>query len=315
MGLKKLFNTLKQEGFVIKRLDQYLLSLNAKDGDRAINVNSPSQASVCNRANYYARNQYETDGAIDPRARRIFDNGTKTHERIQEYLLTEGCLIHDEIPCINEEYNIQGHTDGILTIGKQTEKVCVVPKGCCKAKLKLIAHEEIAVLEIKTINTDSFNKLTDAKEEHKQQAMIYMYCLEERRKYLKEKYKTFEDFYASEKERAEEFRPRYEHLQGGSKFSREAKIDFQVKLCLQTDTILYLTEKPVNKVIFLYENKNNQDLKEYCVERDDTILEGVLKKYETLNDYCDRKEIPPREGTSKSCSTCRFCNFKIQCWC
>lgn len=314
MALKSVFNALKNEGYVIKPLDMYLLSLNSKDNDRATDVNSPSQASVCNRANYYARKGYQNDGSIDPRTRRIFDNGTKTHERLQEYLLAQGILISDEVPCINPDYNIQGHTDGFLNLGKVTTETVLVPKGCCRAKLQVNKYTEVGILEIKSINSNGFTQLKDAKPEHKQQAMIYLYCAEERRKLLQEKYKTLQDLLASTEERAEEFRQRYQHLQDGHKFTREEKIDFQVKLCLDADYVLYNTTRPINKVVFLYECKDNQELKEYVVKRDDTILEGTLDKYKRLNLACENEEIPEREGTSKSCPTCRWCNYKTECW-
>lgn len=314
MALKSVFNAMKHEGYIIKPLDMYLLSLNSKDNDRAKNVNSPSQASVCNRANFYARMGYQNDGSIDPRTRRIFDNGTKTHERLQEYLLAQGILISDEVPCINEEYNIQGHTDGFLNLGRKTEETVIVPKGVLKAKLNIAKYSEVGILEIKSINSNGFSQLKDAKQEHKQQAMIYLFCAETRRKYLQETYKTTQEFLDSEEERAEEFKLRYQHLQDGNKYTREEKIQFQVDLCLGADMILYNTSKPMTKVVFLYENKDNQDLKEYCVTMDEDILNATLYKYERLNMACETNEIPPREGTSKSCPTCRWCNYKIECF-
>lgn len=314
MALKSVFNAMKHEGYIIKPLDMYLLSLNSKDNDRAKNVNSPSQASVCNRANFYARMGYQNDGSIEPRARRIFDNGTKTHERLQEYLLAQGILISDEVPCINEEYNIQGHTDGFLNLGRKTEETVIVPKGVLKAKLNIAKYSEVGILEIKSINSNGFSQLKDAKQEHKQQAMIYLFCAETRRKYLQETYKTTQEFLDSEEERAEEFKLRYQHLQDGNKYTREEKIQFQVDLCLGADMILYNTSKPMTKVVFLYENKDNQDLKEYCVTMDEDILNATLYKYERLNMACETNEIPPREGTSKSCPTCRWCNYKIECF-
>lgn len=314
MALKSVFQAMKHEGYIIKPLDMYLLSLNSKDNDRAKNVNSPSQASVCNRANFYARMGYQNDGSIEPRARRIFDNGTKTHERLQEYLLAQGILISDEVPCINEEYNIQGHTDGFLNLGRKTEETVIVPKGVLKAKLNIAKYSEVGILEIKSINSNGFSQLKDAKQEHKQQAMIYLFCAETRRKYLQETYKTTQEFLDSEEERAEEFKLRYQHLQDGNKYTREEKIQFQVDLCLGADMILYNTSKPMTKVVFLYENKDNQDLKEYCVTMDEDILNATLYKYERLNMACETNEIPPREGTSKSCPTCRWCNYKIECF-
>lgn len=295
MSLNNLFQSVKQEGYIIKPLDFFLEKQANADNDRAVDVNAPSQAGQCMRHNYYMRKQYDSDGDIGARTHRIFDNGTYTHERIQNYLLEMNLLICDEVPLLNEEYNIQGHTDGFLDL----------------------PEDEVAILEIKSINDNQFNQLKDAKEEHKKQGLIYLYCAEERRQQLRSKYKTLEEFYASQEERAEYYHSKYQHMKGGRKFTREQKIQHEVDLNLICDDILFRTEKPITKVIFLYENKNTQDMKEYCVERStvtEHILTGVLNEYQALNEYCEEDELPPREGTSKSCQTCRWCSYKLECW-
>lgn len=295
MSLNSLFQSVKQEGYIIKPLDFFLEKQANADNDRAVDVNAPSQAGQCMRHNYYMRKRYDSNGDIGARTQRIFDNGTYTHERLQAYLLEMFLLICDEVPLLDEEYNIQGHTDGFLDL----------------------PDDEIAILEIKSINDNQFNQLKDAKEEHKQQGLIYLYCAEQRRLALRKKYKTLKDFYASQEERAEYYRSKYQHMKGGRKFTREQKIQHEVDLNLICDDILYQTDKPITKVIFLYENKNNQELKEYVVKRNkvtEHILTGVLNRYEELNEYCEEDEVPPREGTSKSCQTCRWCSYKLECW-
>lgn len=294
MGLKDMFSAMKKEGYVTAPLDRYLYEQANKPNDRAVDVNAPSQAGKCNRANYYMRKQVETDGGIDPRAQRIFDNGSYTHERLQTYLLAMFLLICDEVPLINDKYKIQGHTDGFLDL-----------------------DDEVAILEIKSINDNQFAQLKDAKEEHKCQGLIYLFCAEERRLYLRKKYPTRKAFMQSQEERAEYFRQHYQHMKGGSKFTREEKIENEVRLNLISDDILYDTEKPVSKVVFLYENKNNQELKEFVVERNITtepILTEVLENYTFLNECCKKNTVPPREGSSKSCQACRWCNYQIECW-
>ena len=296
MARKDMFNAMKKEGFVTAPLDRYLFEYANRPNDRAVDVNAPSQAGNCNRANYYMRKQVETDGSLDPRTQRIFDNGTYTHERLQSYLLDMFLLICDEVPLINDEYNIQGHTDGFLDLSE---------------------IEEVAILEIKSINDNQFTQLKDAKEEHKRQGLVYLFCAEERRKYLHDTYKTRKEFQASQEERAEYFRQHYQHMKSGSKFTREEKIENEVKLNLISDDILYDTEKPITKVIFLYENKNNQELKEFLVERNITtepILDEVLEEYTYLNECCETNTVPPREGSGKSCSLCRWCDYKIECY-
>lgn len=289
-----MFQAMKKEGYITAPLDRYLFTQANKPNDRAVNVNAPSQAGKCNRANYYMRMQIESDGSIDPRTQRIFDNGTYTHERLQAYLMDMELLHMDEVPLINDEYNIQGHTDGFINLG-----------------------DEVAILEIKSINDNQFSQLKDAKEEHKKQGLIYLYCAEERRLWLHENYETPEDFNRSLEDRRMYFAKHYQHMKDGSKYTREEKIRNEVDLNILADNILFYTDKPIIKVIFLYENKNNQELKEYVVERNLTtepILEQVLSDYDYLNRCCIDEEVPPREGTSKSCNTCRWCGYKNECW-
>jgi hypothetical protein len=298
MALKGIFNTMKKEGYVVKDLDQYLFTLNDSDSDRAINVNAPSQIGKCLRARYYSRMGYDADvGAIDPRTRRIFDNGTKTHERLQEYLLKMGLLLMDEIPVLSEEYDIQGHTDGLL---------------------KLSIREK-AVLEIKSINSRQFGELKDCKEEHRKQGLSYVYCIEEHRKFLRERYANLVQFKKSEKERRDYYAQFYQHLKDGHKFTREQKIKFQVDLHIAMDKILFNTPDPITKVVFLYENKDTQELKEFCVSTTDPVskevLSEVLKDCLYLNECCEKGIIPDRcPGCTKSSQMARFCNFKLECF-
>lgn len=299
MSIKSMFKAMKAEGYVTAPLDRYLFEEANRPNDRAVNVNAPSQAGNCMRANYYMRMQYDKDGSTDPRAQRIFDNGTYTHERLQAYLLDMELLLMDEVPLINEEYNIQGHTDGFLGL--------VDEKGI----------DEVAILEIKSINDNQFSQLKDAKEEHKKQGLVYLYCAEERRRWLHEHYKTPKEFNDSYEERYKYFESKYQHMQGGRKYTREQKIKNEVMLNMLSDNILFYTDKPIKKVIFLYENKNNQELKEFLVERNMTtepILDEVLEGYLYLNECCEEHTLPPREGTSKSCSMCRWCDYKVQCY-
>lgn len=296
MALKSVFQAMKREGYVVKDLDLYLLSLNAVDNDRAIDVNAPSQVGNCLRSRYYARMGFESDGAVDARTRRIFDNGTKTHERLQEYLMKQGMLLMDELPVVNDEYNIQGHTDGLIKI----------------------SPSEVAVLEIKSINSNGFANLKTAKEEHQKQGLVYLFCAEERRKQLHAKYKTKALFDKSLSRRFKTYALYYQHLQDGHKYTRQQKIDFQCQRHAKMDEILYDTQVPITKAVFLYENKDTQDLKEFVVSTEEAnakiTLKEVLKDYGVLNDYVDNEEVPPREGRTKSDSVCRFCNYKTECW-
>lgn len=295
MAIKDLFSTMRKEGVVTAPLDEYLLNKADKDNDRAINVNAPSQAGKCLRANFYMRMQYENDGLIDPRAQRIFDNGSGVHERLQSYLIDMDLLLMDEVPLINEQYNIQGHTDGFLNL-----------------------DEEVAILEIKSINSRRFEQLKSAKDEHKCQGLIYLFCAEERRLYLKDTYATEEEFNASYNERAKYFEGFYQHMKGGRKHTRDEKIKNEVGLNLVSDNILWHTDVPLTKVVFLYENKDTQDLKEFIIERSiatEPILAEVLADYNFLNQCCDDGVVPPRpNGASKAGMMCKWCDYKNTCF-
>lgn len=297
MSLKDLMRATVKDSYVIKPLELYLMSLSAKDEDRAINVNAPSQVGGCLRSRFYARTGAEADSfTIEPRTRRIFDNGTYVHERIQSYLEAAGVLLMREVPIINDSFTIQGHTDGILKL----------------------SETELGVLEIKSINSRSCTELKSEKPEHKKQGLIYLFCLEEHRKYLRERYTTEEKFKRSILARRRRYAEYYKHLKDGEKYTAEEKRAFQVSLCIQRDNLLYHCEKPITKVIFLYENKDTQDMKEYCVttENDTSfqVLSDTLAECATLNKYVKDNKLPPREGRSKSDNICRWCNYKTECW-
>ena len=295
MALEFLKENMKKKG-IIARLDNYLLTLQKEDNDRAFNVNAPSQIAVCKRARYYSRTGEGTKTSYSARTQIIFDNGTYFHERTQKYMLDSGILLLDEVPVLSEKYNIQGHTDGILDLG-----------------------DEYAILELKSINDNQYSGLRSGeKPEHTLQGLVYVYCIESHRKFLREKYKTNLLFKMSRDSRANHYRKYYQHLKGGSKHTREEKIEFQVGLHLRLDDLIYKCEKPITKVIFLYENKNTQDLKEFVVDsttsENQEKISDILEGWSFVNDCVETGTVPPREATRKSDSICRFCNYKDECW-
>lgn len=297
VGLGRLLSTLKSDGYIVKKLDQHLLSLNAKDEDRRYDINSPSSAGRCPRSIVYSRLGYTTDSnSIDARTRRIFDNGTGVHERLQKYMLECNILEMDEVPVFHLDYQIQGHTDGLLRL----------------------LQSELGILEIKSINSNGFSKLVDAKPEHKLQASVYMYCLEKRRLWLRGNYKTEDDIdnYLVSKEYIQFVHSLYTHMKGGSHYSLEDKLKFKLDCHMNSDKLLWGTSKPINKMVFLYENKDTQDLKEFTVTWDEEMIEEQLNQYESINTYVADKKLPPRpkEATSKNCGVCRWCNYTSECW-
>lgn len=292
MALKNVFNSMKKTGLV-KQLDQYLLLQGASegDGDRKNETNSPSSALGCSRANYYQRQGVAKD-PVDARVRRIFDNGHGVHERIQTYLTKMGVLLMDEVPLVNEEYEIQGHTDGIMTLTKNPALV--------------------EILEIKSINSRQFGALKEPKHEHRAQAQVYIFCAEEHRKYLRATYPTHKDLKKSEFKRRAMYRKRYLHLEDGNKYTRAEKIAHKVGQHIKMDNILYNVVKPITKAIVLYECKDTQELKEFPIEMDKTLMKEVLDKFEVSNNAWDTQTLPCRECKNKSEG--RWCNYVHHCF-
>lgn len=137
---------------IIKTLDEYLQTKPREE--RAIHCFHPSSLHKSAKELY---NQYlngDNNQRYNPRILRIFDNGHDVHRRVQGYLYDIGILKQEEVPVENEEYEIKGHTDGIIEISGR--------KG---------------VLEIKSMNTKNFYSSYEPKPEHLIQINVYMFCL------------------------------------------------------------------------------------------------------------------------------------------
>ncbi|MMZ46515.1 hypothetical protein D1872_81320 [compost metagenome] len=290
-ALKNVFATMKTTG-IVKLLDQHLIRVeNEEDGDRKNETNSPSGALGCCRANYYQRMGTKKD-PIAPRTRRIFDNGHHVHDRLQTYLEDAGVLLMREVPLYHKGDQIQGHTDGLMDLTGR--------------------REEVVILEIKSINDMQYKSLKKAKEDHIAQGNTYLYCLEEHRLYLRKKYPTKEDFERSAFYRRLKYAQLYKHLKSGNKYTKAEKIKFKVGQHMQCDEILYNLKKPINRVIFLYEDKNDQDLKDFDTTRNDEVLNEVLAKYRLNNKYFAEKKLPPKECKNKSEG--KFCSYLSTCF-
>lgn len=243
--------------------------------DRNHGWNSPSGVSNCCRLTYYMRKNFEADyKANEPRLQRIFDNGTYVHVRLQDYLLKSGVLLDDEAPLFNKEYEIMGTTDGLL-----------------------LDKDTLAVLEIKSINAFGFNALKDAKDEHKLQASVYLFCLNELRKdLLRGKRNELESSYLSKLQ---------SFMKGDKHYTAEEKIEKQFNSFKKTLDLLEKYPKPLKKVVFLYESKDTQELKEFCFTDVNSVLQKALNKFKYLNECVDSNKVPPMEK-SFSCNGCRF---------
>lgn len=125
----------------------------------------------CARVLYYDLIGAQSEGAIDPRLRRIFDTGSAIHAQLQGYLSviadrSEGEFTFVPEVVISPDHNdiadlmdISGHTDGDSTVIVNDDKVRFL-------------------LEIKTINDAGYKKTSGPHPEHLMQGTVYQKALD-----------------------------------------------------------------------------------------------------------------------------------------
>jgi len=74
----------------------------------------------------------------------------------------------------------------------------------------------------------------------------------------------------------------------------------------------YMICTGIDKAIILYENKDTQDIKEFVIEKDQSIIDKIVEKCKEIQSYVERKEIPPM--TCKTKSDARYCVYKGYCF-
>ena len=75
----------------------------------------------------------------------------------------------------------------------------------------------------------------------------------------------------------------------------------------QAYVYMYMTGIP--RAVILYENKNNQDLKEFVIERDEKIMNKVLTKIKSIikyvTEYESKRALPPK-CSERYCEACKI---------
>lgn len=130
-------------------MESYLWGLNSAPNHRATKVIHPSEISTteCDRVIAYGLMGVEERPSIDPKLRRIFDFGHVFHDIIQSALSWAIPDFEAEVPVKHRDLKIKGHCDGRVT----------ATRG----------------IEIKSIGSRGFERLTSAKSDHKKQATVY----------------------------------------------------------------------------------------------------------------------------------------------
>lgn len=132
------------------KLDNYLWSLNTAPSTRKTKVIHPSEISTteCDRRIGYGLLGESEKEKVDPKLRRIFDMGHVLHDIIQRGIPYVNPSFQSEVRVRHRDLKIEGSCDGVLP-------------------------EEKSGLEIKSMGSNGFRKLTRAKPEHIEQATIY----------------------------------------------------------------------------------------------------------------------------------------------
>lgn len=82
---------------------------------------------------------------------------------------------------------------------------------------------------------------------------------------------------------------------------------------VQTNIYMWLLDLPAAVVV--YENKNDQKIKEMLVPRDESLIERIKSEAEWLARVLESGKMPPRpDGFFKSKFPCRFCEFVDHCF-
>lgn len=145
-----------------------------EDGSHSDGKVHPSSLSGCPTKAVFTSLGFPNPRPVDVRGLRIFGLGTAIHRLLQAELHSASLLstvkdkLQDEplplveVPISHKEYDIVGHVDGIVD-------KCV--------------YGDRAVLEIKSINSNSISGLREPKEEHKIQGCAYLLCLHESKEF------------------------------------------------------------------------------------------------------------------------------------
>jgi len=109
-------------------------------------------SNSCDKAVWLIYHGHMVESKLEPTLNRIFQNGNYLEKRVESWFSSLGILLGSEIPVKYEIPSISGRIDF------------------------LIKHQEYQVLpvELKSINTNGFSRLSGPKKEHKVQLQMYL---------------------------------------------------------------------------------------------------------------------------------------------
>jgi hypothetical protein len=253
----------------------------ALENTRKYDVFHPSDWGYCLRKvafqyyNEYTQFQIKTEQDIDIKAERIYDNGHDLHARWRRYLDDAGVL-RGAWKCPRcDAVHGQGEPLGILNPSRQ--------EGWrCRCGGRQVAYEEMLVeSELRYNFAGHVDAIVDARGTPFATGTSADVSVVD--------FKSIKGEY-------------FDELQ-------EAKLEHAVQVKI------YMWLLKLDSSIVVYENKDNQAVKEFFVARDDQEVEEIKRQAEWLLDVLRHKRLPPRPaGRSMSKYPCRFCGFLGRCY-
>jgi hypothetical protein len=255
----------------------------AISNERKYNVFHPSAWGSCLRCVAYhfynQRHQFlrKADSDVDVRMERIFDTGHNMHSRWQEYLSAAGVL-RGSWTC-----NACGMAYGSSErLGILSPKVVDQRWACDCGNRERLDYGEVLVRSEPQYN---FEGHVDAIVDLRGTAFgngcdSDLFVVD---------FKTIKDDYFSELRHA-----KHEHV-------------------VQVHIYMWLLD--LKAAVVLYENKDDQNVKEMFVPRDDSLIERVKEESLWLVEVLKHGKLPQRPtGHSRSKPPCRFCEFQTLCY-
>lgn len=291
---------------LLKGVERYLTE-KAKNNPRDNSHFHPSSWDDCKRKIAYQF--YEAKGYINvqdsaikvsPQLERIFDNGHFVHARWQQYLSCAAPqAVYGMWKCSNPLCNEIHGTNQKLGVVK--------PSKCSKCDSFDFKYQEVgffdpetmwgghvdAIVDVRKWNETIVGQLNPQDPNEMIAVNVFPYPDEDDSMTIFD-YKSMNPFDFKKLEK-----PKSEHI-------------------TQIQIYMYLSGLKYSK--FIYEDKSNQAVKEFLVERDDNLLQVKINeakelKYVVLNTKSSGKRALPNRGyPEKSHKKCIRCKYRGHCW-
>lgn len=253
----------------------------ATENPRRYDIFHPSAWGYCLRKiayQFYNEQQKflpQTQDQVDVRMERVYDNGHGVHARWHNYLSNSGFL-RGWWKCLKCDAEY-GTEDPLGIFSPEKD-----PEWACACGQRALEYEEVLVKSDPQYNFEGHvDAVLDVRGSVFEQGNDFDLFLCD--------FKTIKDEYFSELREA-----KYEHV-------------IQVHI--------YMWILGINGAVVLYENKDNQHIKEMFVPRDEKIISQIKEQAVWLVEVLRHRKLPPRpDGFSLSKFPCRMCEFRKICY-